>query len=258
MTHSVLARDLPTHDEVVARARALQPVLRKHAAAGESLRRLPDPVNAALVRAGMFRLQTPRRFGGYGVGARTVLEVSEVLGEADASVSWLVAIGACGSWIGARYSPQAQEEFFGANPDARFAGATNLGQARRVPGGLSVSGRWPFASGAYHADWALGGAALPGEPEEAMLCAMPVAELTLENSWRTVGMRGTGSDTWVGDDVFVPDDRAVSLGAIAEGDWPLPVDEPMYRVPSAPAVMLPLLGPLLGVGRAALPPSLSR
>jgi 3-hydroxy-9,10-secoandrosta-1,3,5(10)-triene-9,17-dione monooxygenase len=65
-------------------------------------------------------------------------------------------------------------------------------------------------------------------------------------------MRGTGSDTWVGDDVFVPDERTVSLGAIAEGDWPLPVDEPSYRLPSAPVLMVPALGPLLGVGRAAL------
>ncbi|MCV7428077.1 acyl-CoA dehydrogenase family protein [Mycobacterium montefiorense] len=252
MSHSVLACDLPTHEEVVALARALQPVLRRHAAAGESLRRLPDPVDAALSKAGMFRLQTPKRFGGFAVGASTVLEVGEVLGEADASASWLVVLGATGSWMGARYSPQAQEEFFGANPDARFAGSTHPGTAQRVPGGLSVSGRWPFASGAHHADWALLGAVLPGEPEEAMLCAMPASEMTLENTWRTVGMRGTGSDTWVGEDVFVPDDRTVSLGAIAEGNWPLPVDEPMYRLPSAVAVMVPLLGPLLGVGRAAL------
>jgi 3-hydroxy-9,10-secoandrosta-1,3,5(10)-triene-9,17-dione monooxygenase len=252
MSHSVLAHDLPTHEQVVARARALQPTLHKHAAAGEALRRLPDPVNAALVNAGMFRLQTPKRFGGYAVGVSTVLEVSEALAEADASVSWLVVIGVTGSWIGARYAPSAQEEFFGANPDARFAGATNPGTARRVPGGLTVSGRWPYSSGAYHADWALVGAVFPDEPEEAMLCAVPAAELTLENTWRTVGMRGTGSDTWVGDDVFVPDERAVSLGAIAEGDWPLPVDEPLYRLPSAPVLMVPALGPLLGVGRAAL------
>jgi 3-hydroxy-9,10-secoandrosta-1,3,5(10)-triene-9,17-dione monooxygenase len=252
MSHSVLASDLSTHEEVVAQAHALQPVLHQHAAAGESLRRLPDPVSAALTKAGMFRLQTPKRFGGYAVGVRTVLEVSEALAEADASASWLVVIGVTGSWMGARYAPQVQEEMFGANPDARFAGSTQPGAARRVPGGLSVSGRWPYASGAYHADWALLGAVLPDEPEEAMLCAVPAAELTLENSWRTVGMRGTGSDTWVGDDIFVPDERAVSLGAIAEGDWPLPVGEPLYRLPSAPAVMVPALGPLLGVGRAAL------
>ena len=81
MSHSVLASDLSTHEEVVAQAHALQPVLRQHAAAGESLRRLPDPVNAALAEAGMFRLRTPKRFGGHAVGVGTVLEVSEALAE---------------------------------------------------------------------------------------------------------------------------------------------------------------------------------
>ncbi|BBY21286.1 acyl-CoA dehydrogenase family protein [Mycobacterium stomatepiae] len=65
-------------------------------------------------------------------------------------------------------------------------------------------------------------------------------------------MRGTGSDTWVADDVFVPDYRAVSLGAIAEGTLPPTADGPMYRLPAVVAVMVPLLAPLLGVGRAAL------
>ncbi|OBA59069.1 hypothetical protein A5647_18540 [Mycobacterium sp. 1100029.7] len=252
MSHSVLASDLPTHADVVAAARALQPMLRQHAADGELLRRLPDAVCAALTEAGMFRLQTPKRFGGYGVGVRTVVEVGEVLAEADASASWLVVLGATGSALVARYSSQAQQEIFGANPDARFAGATLPGTAQRVADGISVSGRWPYSSGARHADWALVGAALPDEPDEAMLCAIPAAELTLEKTWRTVGMRGTGSDTWAGEDIFVPDHRTVSLGAIAEGTGPLPVDESLYRLPSVPAVMVPLVAPLLGIGRAAL------
>ncbi|MCV7163272.1 acyl-CoA dehydrogenase family protein [Mycobacterium stomatepiae] len=108
MNHGALARDIPTHEEVVAQARALQPVLVKHAATGESLRRLPDPVDAALTKAGMFRLQTPKRFGGYAVGARTVLEVGEALGEADASASWLVVLGASASSMAARFGPHCR------------------------------------------------------------------------------------------------------------------------------------------------------
>jgi 3-hydroxy-9,10-secoandrosta-1,3,5(10)-triene-9,17-dione monooxygenase len=252
MSDSVLASDLPTDQQVVANARALQPVLREHAAEGELLRRLPDPVSDALTEAGMFRLQTPKRFGGYAVGARTVLEVSETLAEADGSAAWLVSIGSTGSWMGARYSPRAQEEIFGANPDARLAGATVPGSARRADGGLRLSGRWPYVSGSHHADWALLGATVPADPAETMLCLVPATELTLESTWRTVGMRGTGSDTWVGDDVFVPDYRTIPLDAVAEGTWPVPDDAPMYRLPSAPLSLAALVAPLLGLGRAAL------
>jgi 3-hydroxy-9,10-secoandrosta-1,3,5(10)-triene-9,17-dione monooxygenase len=70
----------PSHEELVARARALQPLLRQNAAEGGLLRRLPDAVGDALTAAGMFRLLSPTRFGGYAVDLRTVLKVSEAKG----------------------------------------------------------------------------------------------------------------------------------------------------------------------------------
>jgi 3-hydroxy-9,10-secoandrosta-1,3,5(10)-triene-9,17-dione monooxygenase len=42
--------------ELVARAKALQPLLREHAAEGESSRKLPDTVITRLAEAGMFRM----------------------------------------------------------------------------------------------------------------------------------------------------------------------------------------------------------
>jgi 3-hydroxy-9,10-secoandrosta-1,3,5(10)-triene-9,17-dione monooxygenase len=67
-----------------------------------------------------------------------------------------------------------------------------------------------------------------------------------------VGMRGTGSHTWVLEDVFVPEDRMVYMSALAEGYWPVPSSEPIYRLPFVPLASLPLVGPGLGLGRAAL------
>jgi 3-hydroxy-9,10-secoandrosta-1,3,5(10)-triene-9,17-dione monooxygenase len=69
----------PSHQELVGRARALEPLLRENAAEGELLRRLPDTVSDALIAAGMFRLLTPTRFGGYAADLRTVINVSETL-----------------------------------------------------------------------------------------------------------------------------------------------------------------------------------
>jgi alkylation response protein AidB-like acyl-CoA dehydrogenase len=88
-------------------------------------------------------------------------------------------------------------------------------------------------------------------PPDARLSIAPAAEVRLEESWRTVGMRGTGSDTWVAEDVFVPDHRTISLPALIEGTWPVPSGEPMYRLPFVPLATVPLLGPLLGLGGAA-------
>jgi 3-hydroxy-9,10-secoandrosta-1,3,5(10)-triene-9,17-dione monooxygenase len=246
----------PSDHELVARARALQSLLHENAAEGELHRRLPDPVSDALTEAGMFRLLTPTRFGGYAVDLRTAIKVTETLGEFDGSASWLVSVGSAAAWMtGHLCSPQAQAEIFGPGADIRAAGTSTPGSARRVDGGLCIGGRWPYASGACHADWAALAVVVTDEseqPVDAMFCLVPAKQLRLEKTWNTVGMRGTGSDTWVADDVFVPDYRTIPLSTIADETPRLAGDPSMFRLPFATVATLLLVGPLLGLGRAAL------
>ncbi|MFE4832657.1 acyl-CoA dehydrogenase family protein [Streptomyces sp. NPDC056672] len=254
-TEDFTRSDGPSREELVARAVALQPLLREQAAKNEARRRLTDEVSTALIEAGLFRLLTPRRLGGYETGLRTVLEVTEALGEADGSTSWLISVGSVASWVSGLASAQAQDDVFGTDPDARIAGGSAPAAARRVEGGLRVSGRWAYSSGAHNATWASMGALIMDEEGgvvDAVLCFAPASEVTLEDTWHTVGMRGTGSNTWVAEDVFVPGHRIISMGAMAEGAWPVPTDEAMYRLPFVPLATVPLVGPLLGIGRAAL------
>ncbi len=242
-------------EELVARALALQPLLREHAAKIDADRRLPDEVNTALTEAGMFRLLNPERLGGYEADMRTVMEVIEALGVADASTAWLVAVGTAASSLIGRASKQAQDEVFGSDPDARVAGGGDPAMAVRVDGGVLMSGRWSYASGAHDATWASLAGLLTddaGAVVDAVMGFVPASEVTLEDTWRTVGMRGTASNTFVGADVFVPNHLLVSMPAVTEGTWPVPTDEPIYRIPFVPVATLLLLGPLLGVGRAAL------
>jgi 3-hydroxy-9,10-secoandrosta-1,3,5(10)-triene-9,17-dione monooxygenase len=191
MTASATVRqqkERPSHRELVERARALQSRLRGNAAEGELLRRLPDVVNDALTEAGMFRLLTPARFGGYEVDLRTLIKVGETLGEIGGSASWLVSIGSVAAWMmGHLCSPQAQQEIFGRTPDMRAAGSSTPGSARRVDGGVRISGQWSYASGAHHADWALLAAIVTDgvtdgsqEPVEAMFCVAPAKQLLLK------------------------------------------------------------------------------
>ncbi len=65
-------------------------------------------------------------------------------------------------------------------------------------------------------------------------------------------MRGTGSNTWVGEDVFVPDYRTILMDAVSKEALPAPSDSPMYRLPFPTLATLALLGPILGITSAAL------
>jgi 3-hydroxy-9,10-secoandrosta-1,3,5(10)-triene-9,17-dione monooxygenase len=82
--------------------------------------------------------------------------------------------------------------------------------------------------------------------------------VTLEDTWSAIGMRGTGSNTWVAEDVFVPDHLLVSMPALAAGTLPIPTSEAMYRLPFAPLAGLMLVAPLLGAGLGALDVVLDR
>ncbi|MDX3355822.1 acyl-CoA dehydrogenase family protein [Streptomyces sp. ME01-24h] len=128
--------------EPVAAAAALQSLLREHAARGDRDRVVPSEVVRALSDAGVFRLLTPKRYGGQEANLRTLTDVSEALGEADGSAAWVGMIISVTNWLACLFPDQAQEEVFGADPDARVTGvAAPTGMGEPVPGGWRVSGR---------------------------------------------------------------------------------------------------------------------
>jgi len=57
--------NIPTVDDLVARAEALVPYLKEEAAATESRRNLSTETMAKLHEAGFFRFFRPRAYGGY-------------------------------------------------------------------------------------------------------------------------------------------------------------------------------------------------
>jgi len=240
---------------LVDRAIALQPLLREHTAKADLDRRLTDEVDTALVEAGFFRLFTPKRFGGFEADVSTVLEVSEALAEADASAGWAVGVGSVANWMVGQFAERARQEVFGATASPRIVGSNAAVAARRVDGGLRLSGRWSFASGSDRAQWVTLGSAVVDESGQIVGAAMslvPVSELTPEHTWLTVGMRATASDTWVADDLFVPQHRVLPIDALIAGEHPFPVEEAMYQRPAAPLANALLLGAILGAGREAL------
>ncbi len=208
----------------------------------------------AIAAAGLFRLLKPVRFGGYPVAMRTMLEITQALGEADGSTAWLVSIHANSAWLTAHAPERALEDIFGVDADARIAGSNNrIIPAERVDGGLLISGSWPYASGALHASWAgvcVSTGDTDGGPTDPRCCWVPADEMQVENTWQTVGMRGTGSHSWVAQDVFVPDYRQMSLSELIAAS--ATSTEPLYRLPFGGVAAVGMLGPLLGMGNAAL------
>jgi 3-hydroxy-9,10-secoandrosta-1,3,5(10)-triene-9,17-dione monooxygenase len=244
----------PKHSEFLVRAEELRAVLRGFAVEGDLNRRVSDEVMDAMAAAGFFRLLKPVRFGGYPVGMRTMLAITETLGEADGSAAWLVSIYAVAAWLTGHAPEDVLEDVFGVDADARIAGSDNrVNPARRVERGLRVSGEWPYASGSLHASWAgvcVSPADCRGGLSDVRLCWIPAQELGIEETWRTVGMRATGSHSWVARDVFVPANRQLPLAALIAAS--ATSVEPSHRLPFGAVGAVCMLGPILGMAGAAL------
>jgi len=121
---------------LMAKATALVPLLRSKAAETERTRRIPDEILSAIDAAQLFRLRTPRRFGGFEGDLRTYMDVVTELGRGCGSTSWVSFISIATVWIAALFPDQAQREVFEGNPDVRFMGALGMtARARAADGG---------------------------------------------------------------------------------------------------------------------------
>jgi alkylation response protein AidB-like acyl-CoA dehydrogenase len=256
------ATAVPTSDELPAselltRIRELQPLIERNAAQGEQDRRVVEESIKALTDAGAFRVAQPRRHGGYQASVRTMLDVSAAVAEADGGTGWVVALSNVCAWLTGLFSERAQQEVWGADPDAKISGVlTPECQTVKVDGGFRLTGRWFYNSGSWHSSWAiLGFPAVNDEGEmiDQGLALIPFTDLEIEETWFVAGMSSTGSNCLIATDVFVPDHRIMSGLTALEGQYPTEhTDETLYRSAFIPVIALVLAGPQLGMGRKAL------
>lgn len=248
--------------DLLNRASSLFGLLRKNVAEADAMRRLPDENIDALQQADLLKVWVPRRYGGFEAPIQTQINLSAEIARACPSTGWVFANLTTLSAIACLLSQKAQDEIFGADGNALVCGVLLPGgtaspSATKTTDGYRVSGEWPFASGSLHATWT--GLGVPiienGQMVDLALMLFPRADLEIRDTWFTVGMRGTGSNTFVAHDVFVPTHRTLPLmgpsGAIEGSTLTEHRSESLYRVPLGALLRLGLSGPALGIARAA-------
>jgi len=247
------------YEEALRRAHALVPKLRALAGTQESARQLTPEVLALLHESGLIRFLQPRRWGGMELDFVSVFDIPEVLGRGDSSTAWNVGNLAIHHWMLALFDPKAQEEVWGDDPDAIIASgiAYPQGRARKVDGGIELSGHWNFSSGVDPSGWnQLACIVRDGDKVvDHRMCLLKRGEYEVIDDWTTLGMRGTGSKSVTVKDVFVPDYRALSMYTARGGsDFPgaKANPNPTYRIPLGALGTSCLAGAVIGNAQAAL------
>lgn len=223
----------------------MTPLLAEHAPAGEDLRRVPDEVVVATEEADLLRVIVPASLGGHGLGLVSLCEGTRELARGCPASAWTLSFLALHAWMLARFPGEARAELFdtGGVPTAA-APLAPTGTMAAAPGGYRVSGRWEWATAIAHSDWCMVHAFDESVEFGTRFAVVPKVDLTVEDVWHTSGMRATGSNTVVAEDVFVPAHRTVSSDDLrgtttgVDGDAlsGLPLLSVLALVASAPAV----------------------
>ena len=226
-----------------------------HRDEAEAIRRLPPALLEVLRSAGLFRLQTPVELGGFEAELTTVLAVYEELARLDGSVAWNVWNANIG--LGAGFMTKAGAAvIWGAGPDPVIVNSARpAGGAIPTDGGYRLSGRWDIVSAIDSADWVVLFGIVMGAEGPVMVTAelpdvrsfyVPKRDVTVLDTWHVGGMRGSGSNTVVVDDAFVPEALAPSPFGSSR------IDRPAFRIPIFTSIASGAAAACLGIARSAI------
>ena len=214
---SIEQRDVQS---VLAGIDDLLPLIAKRAQSAEELRRLPDETINELDEVGFFKLLQPEQWGGLQCDPTAFYEAVRRIASACGSTGWVSSIIGVHNWHLALFDQQAQDEVWGSDPTVRVSSSyAPMGAGTVVDGGYLVSGAWQWSSGCDHATWAfLGGPVIKdGRPVDFGSFLIPRSDYRIDDVWNVVGLKGTGSNTVVVKDVFVPRHRFLSYRAMNDG-----------------------------------------
>lgn len=236
------------HLDQLSRARALAPAIAAASADIDRRRELLPETVAALIDNGFFRMLQPRFLGGAELPPMLFAQVTEILAQADASTAWCVCQNNGCAMSAAYLERDMAREIFGP-PNGILAwgppGAPY--EAQPVPGGYRISGKWRFASGSHHATW-LGAHMRVAGTNTVRTMLFPKSSAAMNDIWHTIGLRGTASDEYVVEDLFIPQSKSILRDTAAERK----VDTALYRFTSNQLYSCGFAGVGLGIARATI------
>jgi alkylation response protein AidB-like acyl-CoA dehydrogenase len=255
-------RDIPAGDkpvDVVALARGLGPAFAAGAAAADEQDRFVAENYEALKKAGLVEAGVPAELGGGGAEVAELAEMLRVLAHSCSSTALAFAMHthqvAVPAWRWRHQKIAAVEPLLRRVARERIvllsSGGSDWiggsGKAEKVEGGYRITARKVFTSGAAAGDIFMTGAVVQSEDQPGTVihfgAPMKAPEVKVLDTWRTLGMRGTGSNDVVIDDLFVPE-AGVALSR-KSGEW-----HPLFQIIGTIAIPL-IYAVYLGVAESA-------
>lgn len=211
-------RPNPLLDEV----KKVLPTIAENARGAEDLRMVPEENIKLLKQVKFHRALQPKKYGGLEVSLPELTDCIAAVAGACGGTAWAASLLATHSHQMAMFSAEAQEEFWGEDPDATASSSiAPFGQVTETEGGILFNGDMKWSSGCDHAEWAILGF-LRDNPETGAkdYCFGVVYKTDYEiiDDWYAAGMRSSGTKTLkINKDTFIPEHRIETAKGMMTG-----------------------------------------
>jgi len=206
---------------------------------------------------GLYRSLLPQSLGGSEAPLEIFMQMQEEIAKADASTAWCLGQCSVCAMTAAYLDKDAAAEIFNTPPGILAWGAIKH-EVQAVPGGYRASARWDFASGSRQASW-LGAhvrvVEADGTPRrkpdgspEIRTILFPVTSATMYDVWDVIGLRGTGTDSYSVENLFIPD----KFAALRDDPTALREKGPLYKLTTNMVFSMGFGATSLGLARATL------
>ena len=243
--------------QVLDGVRDLLPAIRSRAEETERLRVVPDATIKEIEETGFYRLLQPKRYGGFEADPVDFYTGIKEIAGACGSTGWVSSVVGVHPWQVALFADEAQQAVWGEDQNTRLSSSyAPTGKATLADGGFTLSGRWSFSSGCDHCQWVLlGGLVFNGEGQvvDFRTFMIPRSDYTIEDVWNTVGLRGTGSNDIVVEEVFVPEAFTLSMSDTGRcfGPGQEVNTSNLYKLPFHSIFTMTISTPLIGMAYGA-------
>ncbi len=155
------------------------------------------------------QIMLPKKYGGPQVDLKTFAKIVRTVSYYNISAAWLTYLYPLHNILPA-YLPSKGEMKLSNQGGLICDVFAALGKAEKDGDGYRISGKWNFASGCLYSDWIGLGVKIQfpdSDKPEICLPILKASEVQIVENWDTFGLRGSGSNQVIADNVYVPMER---------------------------------------------------
>ena len=213
MSNTILKEETVTVEQLLAGAEKIGKLAEQEAQQAEINATISENVVNLIKETQISKMLLPKQYGGPQIDFEIFSKIIRKVAYHNISAAWLTYFYPLHNSLPSYLPQKGMDEI--VNDGGLIVDVfAPVGKAVRDGDGYRISGRWNFASGVLYSEWIGLGTMiqLPDSTEpEFCMPIMRTSEVEVLRNWDVLGLRGSGSNSVIVEDVYVPMERILRI-----------------------------------------------